>query len=461
MSALLKYLEAPDAVIEQPSLEDMLQGLDREALAALLVKRAETDLELATWLEAELSAGGSAGASGITIDPEPIRRQAKRLLSGRSSHRRGWSHGEGGVDEEALSALIAKANPLLEAGDGHNALNILEPVMEVLVPAWREQADWDETLHEFFPELGQMIAEAVLMSDLPPEECDDLMVHLDVWQGMLDEYGLDEHLQVAIAALEQGWDEMGLEEVLAGKGCTWPLSGTGDQRGWTDWTTVRLTQERLRVLEISGRGQEYLNLASAAGRHGDHAAMLVRLGRLADAADYARKKFRSTDEVFKFDRFLKENDEIDTALEIAEWGLTLSDGSIRFRFVSVVLSGITKSKEAGGGISIAGLPRFSMMSHPAPVGKACGATCRSAPSTHHADAPHALRRLRAKRPPAESAAAHRSSTAAVVPAPSTGSPGPSTAPKCALKRALKTDRSPPRQGVTRRRDTICRASHAD
>jgi hypothetical protein len=35
-----------------------------------------------------------------------------------------------------------------------NALNILEPVMEALVPAWRKQADWDETLHEFFPELG-------------------------------------------------------------------------------------------------------------------------------------------------------------------------------------------------------------------------------------------------------------------------------------------------------------------
>jgi uncharacterized Zn finger protein len=325
VAALLKYLEAPDAVVERPSLDDMLQGLDREALAALLVKRAETDLELATWLEAELSAGGSAGANGVIIDPEPIRRQATMLLSGRSSRGRGFSYGEGGVDEEALSGLIAKANPLLEAGDGHNALNILEPVMEALVPAWREQADWDETLHEFFPELGQMIAEAVLMSDLLPEECDDLMVRLDVWQGMLDEYGLDEHLQVAIDALEQGWDEIGLEEVLAGKGRTWPLSGTGDQRGWSDWTTVRLTQARLRVLEISGREQEYLNLASAAGRHGDHAAMLVRPGRLADAADYARKKFRSTDEVFEFARFLKANDEIDTALEIAEWGLTLSD----------------------------------------------------------------------------------------------------------------------------------------
>jgi uncharacterized Zn finger protein len=185
------------------------------------------------------------------------------------------------------------------------------------VPVWREQADWDETLHEFFLVLGQMIAEAVLMSDLLPEERDDLMVRLDVWQGMLDEYGLDEHLQVAIDALEQGWDEIGLDDVLAGKGRSWPLSGHGD------WTTAQLTQARLRVLEISGRTEEFLNLSRAAGRHGDHAMILVRLGRLADAAAYARKRFRSAEEVIQLSRFLKETGQIDAALDLAEWGLTL------------------------------------------------------------------------------------------------------------------------------------------
>ncbi len=183
--------------------------------------------------------------------------------------------------------------------------------------AWREQADWDETLHEFFPVLGQMIAEAVLMSDLLPEERDDLMVRLDVWQGMLDEYGLDEHLQVAIDALEQGWDEIGLDDVLAGRGRSWPLSGNGD------WTTAQLTQARLRVLEISRRSEEFLNLARAAGRHGDHAMMLIRLGRLADGVAYARKRFRSAEKVIQLSRFLKETGQIDAALDLAEWGLTL------------------------------------------------------------------------------------------------------------------------------------------
>ncbi|MCZ7448280.1 hypothetical protein [Rhizobium rhizogenes] len=215
--------------------------------------------------------------------------------------------------------------PFLDAGDGRNALNVLEPVTETLVPVWHEQADWDETLHEFFPVLGQRIAEAVLMSDLLPEERDDLMVRLDVWQGMLDEYGLDQYLQVAIDALDQGWDEFGLKEVLAGQGRSWPLSGN------SDWTTKRLTEARLRVLEIRGSTEEFLNLASAAGCHGDHAMMLVRLERIADAHKYACKRFRSADEVLQLARLLKERGQIDAALEIAEWGLTLRrDGEVSY-----------------------------------------------------------------------------------------------------------------------------------
>ncbi len=321
VAVLLQYLDAPDAVVKRPSLADVLRDVDRETLSALLIARAEIDQGLALWIEAELAAdaGGSlaTGSRRTVIDPEPIRRQAEALLSGRISTRRSWNDDGITVDEEAFSALIDKAGPFLQAGDGRNALKILDPVMEALVPAWLEQADWDETLHEFFPVLGQMIAEAVLMSDLLPEERDDLMVRLDLWQGMLDEYALDDHLQVAIDALEQGWDEIGLDDVLAGRGHTWPLSGEGD------WTTARLTEARLRALDVSGRTEEFLNLAGAARRHGDHAAMLAWLGRIADALAYARMRFRSAEDVLKLSRLLRETGEIDAALDLAAWGLNL------------------------------------------------------------------------------------------------------------------------------------------
>ncbi|MFB9984853.1 SWIM zinc finger domain-containing protein [Mesorhizobium kowhaii] len=321
VAVLLKYLDTPDSVVERPPLDGVLRNLDREALAALLTRRAEEDPAFALWIEAELAAGApdplSASPRRTAVDPEPIKRQAEALLSGRTSRRDRWSDNGAAVDEDAFAALIDKAKPFLEAGDGRNALRILEPVTEALVPAWLEQADWDETLHEFFPVLGQMIAEAVLLGGLLPEERDDLMVRLDVWQGMLDEYGLDDHLQVAIDALEQGWDEIGLDDILAGKGRSWPLSGHGD------WTTARLTQARLRVLEIGGRTDEFLNLARAAGRHGDHAAMLVRRGCSTDAIAYARKRFRSAEEALQLSRLLKETGQVDAALELAGWGLSL------------------------------------------------------------------------------------------------------------------------------------------
>ncbi|MBU4529379.1 MAG: hypothetical protein KUA37_11595 [Desulfomicrobium sp.] len=327
VAVLLKYLEAPGAVAQRPSLDSMLEGLDRAALVTLLVTRAEADPALALWFETELAVGmpggDTVGGRRTTIDPELIRRQAEALLSGSHSRRHRWRGDEVMVDEERFSALIDKARPFLEAGDGRNALEILVPVMEALVPAWREQADWDETLHEFFPVLGEMIAEAVLVGDLPPEQSDDLMVRLDVWQGMLDDYGLDDYLQVAIDALEQGWDEIGLGDVLAGNSRSWPPTGR------SDWATERLTQARLRVLDIQGRTDEFLNFAKAAGRHGDHAAMLVRLERISDAVAYARKRFRSAEEVLQLARLLMETGQIDAALDIATWGLELRDDDNR------------------------------------------------------------------------------------------------------------------------------------
>lgn len=318
---LLKFLAEPGKVVERPSLDELLGPLDRGALAALLIKRSGSDPDFVLWLEAELAIGAPnellAGERRTAVDPEPVRRQVEALLSGRNSQRRGWSDAVPAIDEDGIVVLIEKARPFLDAGDGRNALKILEPVTAALVPAWLEQADWDETLHEFFPVLGQLIAEAVLMGDLSPQEQDDLMARLDIWQDELDGYGLDEHLQVAIDALEQGWDEIGLADVLAGKGRTWPLSGR------SDWTTERLTQARLRVLDIGERAEEFLNLTSAAGRHGDHAGMLVRLGRISDATVYAQKQFRSAEEILQFSRILKQAGQVDEAMELAEWGLTL------------------------------------------------------------------------------------------------------------------------------------------
>jgi len=111
VAVLLKYLEAPDAVAQRPSLDSMLEGLDRAALVTLLVMRAEADPALALWLETELAVGApggdTVGERRTTIGPEPIRRQAEALLSGRHSRRHRWSDDGAMVDEEKFSALMS------------------------------------------------------------------------------------------------------------------------------------------------------------------------------------------------------------------------------------------------------------------------------------------------------------------------------------------------------------------
>ena len=303
------------------TLEQRLRALDRDQLIALLVKRTRIDEGLVSWIEWELAAIASqpTEAQRIAIDPKAIERQVHAAFSAGTSQRRGRYdyHNEADPDEAAITALIENAKSFFAAGDVRTALAIVAPIADALVPAYIERMSWDETLHEFFPIIGQFVAEAVLTEDLTPDERDDVAARLDGWRGELDDYGISEYFQVAMDALEQGWGAPGLADALAGRSERWPAEGKGK------WTEDLLAEARLQVLDRSGRHDEYLNLASAAGKHGDHAAMLLRLGRAGEAAGYARKKFRSGDEVLRLACLLNEAGEAEAALALAEWGLAM------------------------------------------------------------------------------------------------------------------------------------------
>lgn len=118
VAVLLKYNEAPSAVPQRPSLADMIGDLDRQALVALLVKRAGHDPGLEPWLEAELETAtpGVKGKLASAVNSEVVMRQAERLLSGGYSRRRRWDDDVGAVDEEAFAAMIDNARPFLDIG---------------------------------------------------------------------------------------------------------------------------------------------------------------------------------------------------------------------------------------------------------------------------------------------------------------------------------------------------------
>ena len=252
-------------------IEGQLESLDERALAALLLKRARSDEDFQLWLAAELAAL-AARETREPLDPEPFRLRAAALLEADQAGRRGrhWDDGRADIDATALEELIAQVMPFIASGDGNNALAILMAIAGSLADYWPQCADWDETLHEFFPLLDGLIAQAMLLDGVSHEARADLADELSTWQDEVAEYGADDAFAVAIAGAARGWNEPGLDDVLGGQGRIWPLDGNSDGLG------DQLTTARLAALEAMGRTDRFLNLSLAAGRYCDHAVMLAK-----------------------------------------------------------------------------------------------------------------------------------------------------------------------------------------
>ena len=320
VAVLLKLAEHSDQIVERPTIADLLSNLDKERLFALIARRLDVDDSLASWIEAELATAPdkiSSKTRRTPVDQTPVREQARALLRGRYRPRRHWDDFHVSGTEDELQQLIQKAAPFINAGDGRNALRVLEPIAETLVKGWIEAGAADEHLQGLFYDLGRMIAEAALMSDLAADERDDLAEQVQRWHRQLSNYGLDDCLAVAVRALETGWEEPELKAVLAGVARHWP------PRGQVDYIDAELTSIRLRVLSAFNRSEQYLRLAQASGAHTEYASMLVKLNRVADAMTYAKRFFKAPSMAHDLAKVLREAGEDAKALELGEAGLAL------------------------------------------------------------------------------------------------------------------------------------------
>ena len=297
---------------------EYLRALARETLEALVLERAETDEDFAFWLDAKLAAALSDEA-GVPIDPEPFRHRAEALLSsaGLGYDRRPWGKWRSSVDEVSLEELIGVAAPVLAAGRGADALAVLKPMAGALANYWPECAHWDETLHEFFPRLDRMMAQAVFMEGVSRETREELADELDGWQDELADYGAEDAFSTAIAACMRGWEEPGLEDVLAGHGQDWPPGGRGDQ------LEDDLTRVRLMALEGMRRTEAYLHLSRAAGLYTEHAVKLAQLGRVDEAVATGHRCLTKPDDILRLVRAVATAEQMDAALDLAAWGVSL------------------------------------------------------------------------------------------------------------------------------------------
>ncbi|WP_022721004.1 SWIM zinc finger domain-containing protein, partial [Rhodopseudomonas sp. B29] len=195
VAVLLRFADERTAVVESRPFAELLAGLDRSRLIELLEKRADIDPGFALWIEAELATElptqryrRSDAASPKAIDPTPVGRQARVLLSARLRHE--WDDDRPTGDIEELQHLVDKAKPFLEAGDGDNALRIMLAICEAFVDECSgSSADTDEDAYELFADLGGLMAEAALMCELPPDERCVLIETLGDLQDQLDDDG--------------------------------------------------------------------------------------------------------------------------------------------------------------------------------------------------------------------------------------------------------------------------------
>ena len=324
-ATLICLAERPDDVHILKPLSEILSDLDNASLLALVLRRTDVDEDFALWLDAELEIQRAiepkkAAKRKCLVDQAPIKSYAHALIHGRYRPRRHRDDFRVSGSAEELRSLVEKATPFLDQGDGRNALRVLEAVAETFVDAWLDDghAD-DEEVYLLFDDLGRLIAEAALLSDLAPEERDAVAQTIELWHARLSDFGVEEAFPVAIRALEEGWDDATLQKVLEGKARTLPRSA--------EPLGQALVDVRLRVLKACERFEEYLNLSRAGGAHALHAGMLAELGRLNDAVDYARGAFKSSSEAHDFAKILRTQAHDAAALAMAEFGLALGESN--------------------------------------------------------------------------------------------------------------------------------------
>ncbi len=329
VATLLTYLHEPDLVEKRPTLDDILTDLEREQLQDLLLHLATRDPYVADEIESQIAlrqtAPDEANAPSkdsprrhTPVDPQPIRRQVSGILHSLDRMRPSEAYWHVGSVVDQVRQLLHQVQGFIKAGDGRNALVLLEAITDEYVEGWLCLDDSDGYAGGFFGELGGAWTEACLAADLSSEEREQWTQKLTRWQDEVDDYGIEGVFDPAQAAILQGWDYPPLKRALQGE-----ITQLGAWESEAPWYADDLAVARLKVLERQGRYQEYLYLAQAEGQLGLYVLMLARLGQVQEAVDEGLQYLHEPTQFLALAQVLREQEELAAALRVAEHGLTL------------------------------------------------------------------------------------------------------------------------------------------
>ena len=319
VALLLMYIHQPDEFSEQESVKGLLVGLEKDELVTLILRLVERDPDLYDVLELAIPAGqvsdqakslGKAEKRQTQVSEQTYRKQISRILKQayRGDYYDDWNEPEYIGD---LEEVLETGVKFLDAGDAEGALIILRVLLEELTEDYDGDMDYNGDLACVIQDIGMPLAEAILSVDLDPSAHDELQRTMQNILDNLDEMiEAEDELELILAALEHGWDELPDEEA------EW------EKYEEDYWMTLgQLKKARLNVLARQGDDEAFLSLAKRSDMK-RYTLKLIELSRV-DEAVKASEKLNNTSDAFVVAQKLREVGRLADAIALAERGLEL------------------------------------------------------------------------------------------------------------------------------------------
>ncbi|HLF27951.1 MAG TPA: SWIM zinc finger family protein, partial [Anaerolineae bacterium] len=345
VALLLTSLHQPKQFITRREPADLLADLSRDDLIALVTKLLRDQPDLYDRVEVAISVPSASGKTEKRkrkkADSEVYRRQVRNIMHGLDGMRASEAYWHVGGLADELRGVQASALKFLDAGDPDTALAILLALIEEAGDGIEYIDDSNGELGDFLGGLGQPLAEGILSLELSAVEREQLANRLKKSAKQLGDYGIDGALDVALEALEHGWEEASakttsrhaeaLEEEWEADEADAAYDAEGYGVGWSgpEPHIGDLTEAKLNVLERQGRIEEYLDLCQRAGRHLRYALKLCDLDRVPEAVKFSKQHLSSAADALSLAERLRSLKHSAEAIAMGEHGLELAGPKVR------------------------------------------------------------------------------------------------------------------------------------
>ena len=315
-----------DTIEDRRPLDEVLAELGRDRLQRLVLQLVQRDPDLQDAIETTLQLDLEASTDGGRARFRPPNLDAVRKHMLASLHHasdrndRGWYVFHLGPE---ASELLEQVWALIHAGEGRIAMDMLNAMTDECLESWGSimEDEEGETLSFVQEELGPAWTEAILCADLTTDEREGWEAKLEAWASDLADYGNSDSFEVALKALQVGWDDPELRRTLRGEV---EQRKIGEFEDYYDHIiSDRLTLARLNTLERQSRYDEYLNLARAEGQVARYTTMLARQGRTADATEYGVVHLQHAEDALLLAQRLREVGHLEESARVGERGLEL------------------------------------------------------------------------------------------------------------------------------------------